>query len=627
MNHPSRTSFRQYSLRHEWLAGAIGAALLIGAGALSLEVLRGRYLELQRIESNRVKHHLQVHLDEAQQQLQTFLRLPPSQWEPQAEVLLPFFSDLYVLDSQLQVHEVIKASPGSRVFAGFSFAGSSISDHLGGSNRRGNSLTPIVRGLEDELTSLYVWQQVAGRKLLARIQLSYIKSFLTRYSAFSGTPTLLVRQDGFILLSGDESLWVATIDFSGPLPTTQDQKHPVAMQPVLIGDRKWLPISSDQSILGARIVTLLPADQLTPISKVLTASCSLLLLLLAIIFTWKNRRLRHHLFDPLAEFAERIHGQEQQLRQGGPPQTLAYAPLPRSDARLRELAGLHTSFGRLIHTIAQRDQALRQAHERERRTEDHQRLVLQGKLRSSLMAASIAHEINLPLATIRLLCRQARDQLAEGGGVMAVEDLISALSLQSQQVSTVTETMRMLLRNVQTEHGPIDPVAVVLSASQSIKPLMRSLDGELEVLGLEPPPMVPLQGDAVQLQMALTNLLRNGLEAAAECPGRRPHLRISLGVEAETVVIAVADNGPGFRFVPSDDTLLQTSKVSGSGLGLFVVRTTVAHHQGELHIDRCPSLGGARVRLHLPLGQPTPLEPKAAVPPEVATEPLSRRPW
>lgn len=54
MNHPSRTSFRQYSLRHEWLAGAIGAALLIGAGALSLEVLRGRHLELQRIESNRI---------------------------------------------------------------------------------------------------------------------------------------------------------------------------------------------------------------------------------------------------------------------------------------------------------------------------------------------------------------------------------------------------------------------------------------------------------------------------------------------------------------------------------------------------------------------------------------------
>ena len=63
----------------------------------------------------------------------------------------------------------------------------------------------------------------------------------------------------------------------------------------------------------------------------------------------------------------------------------------------------------------------------------------------------------------------------------------------------------------------------------------------------------------------------------------------------------MADSGPGFRFDPADDTLLQSSKPNGSGLGLFVVRTTLAHHRGRISFGRCAELGGARVRLHLPV--------------------------
>ena len=51
---PACTSFRRYSLRHELLAAAAGAALLIGAGMVSLAVLRGRLLDLQRADANRV---------------------------------------------------------------------------------------------------------------------------------------------------------------------------------------------------------------------------------------------------------------------------------------------------------------------------------------------------------------------------------------------------------------------------------------------------------------------------------------------------------------------------------------------------------------------------------------------
>ena len=114
-----------------------------------------------------------------------------------------------------------------------------------------------------------------------------------------------------------------------------------------------------------------------------------------------------------------------------------------------------------------------------------------------------------------------------------------------------------------------------------------------------------LQGDAVPLQMAVSNLLRNGIEAAAERPPGQRHVRLGLEREPGGVVVEVADSGSGFRFDPEGDTVLRSDKPGGSGLGLFVVRTTVANHRGRLSFGRCGELGGARVRLHLPLeGQP-----------------------
>jgi signal transduction histidine kinase len=167
-------------------------------------------------------------------------------------------------------------------------------------------------------------------------------------------------------------------------------------------------------------------------------------------------------------------------------------------------------------------------------------------------------------------------------------------------VSGVIEKMRMLLRNVQTEPQPTDPVAVLRGACRNVKPLLREHGIELAMVGLDSPPPTMLHGDGVQLQMAVSNLLRNGIEAAAEMPPGRRKVALSLVSHPDELMVEVADSGPGFRFEPSGDTVLQSSKAGGSGLGLFMVRTTVEHHHGRINFGRCPMLGGARVCMHLP---------------------------
>lgn len=624
MKRAVRTSIRSFSQRHEWLAGAIGAILLVVAGATSLSVLQRHYLGLQQVEAKRMNHHLHLHISEARQELDVFLQQPASGWKQEADLLLPALSDVYQLDEQQQVRQVIKATPGSRIFAGFSFAGSPIGDAFASSSGQTSGLTPILRGLEDDLTSLYIWQRVKHKTYLARVQLRYIQRFLTDYSAFSGTPTLLVKENGFVLLSGLESLAVATIDPGGSRASTPETGNETAMKPMQLGERSWLPVKAEQGVLGARIVMLLPAESLMQMRQIISGTCALSLLFFALIINWKNRRLCRVLFEPLAELAEQVMAQETRIRQGKHPDLTAADNLGGKTSQLRELETLQASFVRLIATIHQRDQALKQARERDRRQERHQRLLLQSKLRSSLMAAGIAHEINLPLATMRLLCSQASGPFAANDAAMTDEQLVSALSLQSQKVSNVISQMRMLLLNIQTQHDRIDPQAVVRDACKSIQPLVHDLGGELEVSCLRLEPGLVLEGDAVQLQMAVTNLLRNGIEAATERPGGNPRLRISVFATSSELVIEVADNGPGFHFRPSDETLLQTSKASGSGLGLFVVRTAVAHHQGRLRFGRCPLLGGARVRIHLSLPDDAQGAPHGMVAPDFAAEPSRR---
>ena len=104
----------------------------------------------------------------------------------------------------------------------------------------------------------------------------------------------------------------------------------------------------------------------------------------------------------------------------------------------------------------------------------------------------------------------------------------------------------------------------------------------------------------------MVNLLRNAAEALESTGGgldRAPAtVVVSLAREGDTVVLTVADNGPGFAAPETALEPLATSKPSGSGLGLFVVQTTMENHHGRVVVGRS-ALGGAAVRLIFPAAE------------------------
>lgn len=246
------------------------------------------------------------------------------------------------------------------------------------------------------------------------------------------------------------------------------------------------------------------------------------------------------------------------------------------------------------------EEAAMAAHQREQRMVAHQRRVLQQKLKTSLTAAAIAHEINQPLSIMLLHCQMAMERLEQGTGSTpwqtTMRPILSTLVEEAERMHSTIETMRMLLRNVQTELSPVDLSNAAGSALLYLLPNLRNV--EVQRIGLTRPCLI--DGDEVQLKICVSNILRNALQATeAQLPGMRC-IRVELQRQDDWVDLVVGDSGPGFGDRFPDTTVLRSSKKEGTGLGLYVVRTTLDNHGGTIHFGQSP-LGGAEVRLRFPL--------------------------
>lgn len=277
----------------------------------------------------------------------------------------------------------------------------------------------------------------------------------------------------------------------------------------------------------------------------------------------------------------------------------------RADVRIDAVASGNLLIVSLLD-LTERNRAerhLRAMVEREKRQDEWQRQQLQQRLRSSLSAAAVVHEIKQPLSTILLNCRLALQTLDQhesaAGPPPQLRQTLTELTVNADRVVETMERMRMLLRNVETQHTPVDLAATVDSSLLFLKRELRQRQVQLSTAGLDQVCMV--LGDSAQLQIAITNVIRNAIEAMAQLdPPAARRLAVSLVRDGQEVTVVVADSGPGFT-ADAIDLPLSSSKPEGTGIGLFVVRTTLDHHQGSLSIGRSEALGGAEVCLRLPL--------------------------
>ena len=316
-----------------------------------------------------------------------------------------------------------------------------------------------------------------------------------------------------------------------------------------------------------------------------------------------NRQVRA-LLEPLRqlESASRQLGDSLSIAEGTENENVHFSSGLNAAAG-EELVALNAAIADLVERYNHLTGNLRDAQERERFRDAQTLSLLKDKLRSSLEAAAIAHEINQPLSVLLLNSQLLLERSQREGSPPIPEEWRSQLQhirAEADRVVLTIEKMRALLRNVQTEHQRValrDIAQSALLYTRTTGPTSRVPIDSTELDRLREHAWI--QGDSVQIQIAIVNLLRNAAEALAEQGRNDPWIGISLKREGERWWLSVEDNGPGLPPEALDATPLQTTKASGSGLGLFVVRTTMENHHGTLDCG-VSQQGGAQLRLGFP---------------------------
>jgi len=203
------------------------------------------------------------------------------------------------------------------------------------------------------------------------------------------------------------------------------------------------------------------------------------------------------------------------------------------------------------------------------------------------LAASIAHEINQPLAAIVADAHACLHWLsADVPPLDSVREALGGVVKDGERASAVIARIRALLSRSVIGHQPCDLNEVVGEVLQLVRPQLARhgivLDTALTA-GLP-----PIMADRIQLQQVLMNLLLNACDAVREAPPERRRIVIRSTAEQREedpgAVIVVEDAGVGFRETDADRLFdaFYTTKPGGLGMGLSISRSIVDRHGGRL---------------------------------------------
>jgi two-component system cell cycle sensor histidine kinase/response regulator CckA len=215
------------------------------------------------------------------------------------------------------------------------------------------------------------------------------------------------------------------------------------------------------------------------------------------------------------------------------------------------------------------------------------------------LAASVAHEINNPLAYSIEALRLAEETAATGGAPARLAELLREAADGMERVRLITRDLKAFSRPDEDVRRPQDLGRALTAATK----MVATRTAPRATIALELGPPASINADGTRLVQIFVNLVLNAADALPPDSVERNRISIASRLEGATAVVEVADNGPG---VPSDlrdrvfDPFFTTKPVGeGTGLGLFVTRNLVEALGGKIALDGAPG-GGARFTIRLP---------------------------
>lgn len=221
----------------------------------------------------------------------------------------------------------------------------------------------------------------------------------------------------------------------------------------------------------------------------------------------------------------------------------------------------------------------------------------------TLLAAGVAHEIGNPLSSLdihlQLLGRKLRK--LPPGERKPLEEHLSTARGEIQRLDGILKQFLHAVRPTLPRRERQDIHAVLHETLRLMEPELEARKIRVELDLAESMPQAEIDGG--QFQQVFYNLLRNAYQAL---PANNGRIAIRSRFNDYEFVITIDDNGSGISpehmgaiFEP-----YRTTKSSGSGLGLLIVRRIIREHGGEIALESEEDRG-TRVIIHLPRAERT----------------------
>jgi signal transduction histidine kinase len=207
----------------------------------------------------------------------------------------------------------------------------------------------------------------------------------------------------------------------------------------------------------------------------------------------------------------------------------------------------------------------------------------------TLLAAGVAHEIGNPLNSLHIHLQLMERNVSKLEGT-AREELQGSINIARAEISRLDSIVTQFLRAIRPSKPELHPEnvnSIIEEAVRFFAPEIEDRDIVVEQELRSDLPMLELDRD--QMKQAFYNVIKNSFEAMK----RRGILRIRTDRDDTHVIVSFTDTGGG---IPAESLSRVfepyfTTKTSGSGLGLLIVRRIVREHGGEMSIESTEGKG------------------------------------
>lgn len=235
-------------------------------------------------------------------------------------------------------------------------------------------------------------------------------------------------------------------------------------------------------------------------------------------------------------------------------------------------------------------QALRMAQEERRQKELLEQVSVIGA-----MSSLITHEMNAPLNAISNATHSLERFFENNTPAPLVSRALDLIRSQCALAAEIVQHVRSYVKRREILRKPVDMTQVTKMAcrDQSLKhPAVKFVVNV-------PQEEVSVAADNLEIELALTNLVRNAIDALAGTP--EPRVEVSLSTSDSSVLVSVRDNAittSAEDMKMFSQSRVESTKSGGLGLGLLIVRTIVERHAGHMDVEWADP--GLRFTLTLP---------------------------